>query len=111
MHRKQRPIWLIAISLLLIATLGYLIFNFSPNDQFSISHTPFPILPIFLLLSFLLLFSLTTFILNNSRRGFLLGLLVISYLLLRLNGLTSPFFAILLLILFAGIELFFVKRK
>jgi hypothetical protein len=52
-----------------------------------------------------------TFLLNNSRRGFLLGLLVISYLLLRLNGLTSPFFAILLLLIFGGIELFFVKRK
>jgi hypothetical protein len=111
MHKKKRPFWLLVISILSLVALWYLILNYSPIFQFSISNFQFSILiPGFALL-FLLVFSLFTFLLNNSRRGFLLGLLAISYLLLRLNGLTSPFFAILLLILFGGIELFFIKRK
>jgi hypothetical protein len=111
MKRRKRPFWLLIISFLSLGALGYWIWNFSPDYQITISHTLFPILPVFLFLLFLFIFSLFTFLLNNSRRGFLLGLLAISYLLLRLNGLTSPFFAILLLILFAGVELFFIKRR
>ncbi|HEX7542683.1 MAG TPA: hypothetical protein VF385_01205 [Patescibacteria group bacterium] len=111
MHKKRRPFWLLVVFILSLAGLGYLVLTFSPTSQFSIFNFQFSILIPGLTLLFLLIFSLTTFILSNSRRGFLLGLLVISYLLLRLNGLTSPFFAILLVILFGGIELFFIKRK
>src|ERR1035437_548803 len=111
MRKRKKYLWLLIISLLSGATLGYFILNFSPAFQFSIFSFKFSVLSFALLLLFLLLFTLTTFALNNSRRGLLLGLLVISYLLLRLNGLTSPFFAILLLILFGGIELFFIKKK
>ena len=98
------------VSFLALATLGYLVLNVSPSFQFSILNLQFTILIPGLTLLFLFIFSLFSFILN-ARRGFLLGLLAISYLLLRLNGLVSPFFAILLLLLFGGIELFFVKRK
>jgi len=111
MKRKKRHLWLLVVSILSLGALGYLILNLSPTDQFSIFNFQFSVLIPALTILFLLIFSLVTFLLSNSRRGFLLGLLVISYLLLRVNGLTSPFFTILLLILFGGIELFFVKRK
>jgi len=111
MRKRKKHLWLLILSALSLGALVYLILNVSPTDQFSIFNFQFSILIPALTILFILIFSLTTFILNNSRRGLLLGLLIISYLLLRLNGLTSPFFAILLLILFGGIELFFVKRK
>jgi hypothetical protein len=111
MHKKRRPFGFLVIFILSLVGLGYLVFNFSPSSQLSIWNFQLPVLSFGLILLFLLLFSIVTFILNNSRRGFLLGFIVISYLVLRLNGLTSPFFAILLLILFGGIELFFIKRK
>jgi hypothetical protein len=111
MHKKRRPFWLLIFFVLSLVGLGYLVMNFSPSSQLPILKFELPILPVGLMLLFLVVFSFVTFLLNNSRRGFLLGLLVISYLLLRLNGLTSPFFAILLLLIFGGIELFFVKRK
>jgi len=104
MHKKKRPFWLLIVFVLSFGALIYLALNYSPSESLSL-------IPVFFALLFISTFSLFTFLLNNSRRGFLLGLLVISYLLLRLNGLTSPFFAILLLILFGGIELFFLKRR
>src|ERR1035437_5812290 len=110
MRKRKKYLWFLVVSLLSLCFLGYLILNFSPSFQFSILSFKFSVLGFALILLFLSLFFLFGFILN-ARRGFLLELLVISYLLLRLNGLTSPFFAILLLLLFGGIELFFVKRK
>jgi hypothetical protein len=111
MHKRKRPFWLLIVFVLSLVGLGYLVLNFSPSSQLSILNFELSVLiPGFTFL-FLVIFSLVTFLLNNSRRGFLLGLLVISYLLLKLNGLTSPFFAILLVILFVGVELFFIKRK
>jgi hypothetical protein len=111
MHKKKGPIWLLIASVLSLMTLAYLILSFSPSFQFPILGFTFSVLLLAMFLLFIFTFSVFSFMFNNSRRGFLLGLLVISYLLLRLNGLTSPFFAILLLILFGGIELFFIKRK
>jgi len=110
MRKKKKYLWLLVVSLLFLISLSYLILNFSPAFKFSLLNFQFSILIPGLALLFLFVFSLFSFILN-ARRGILLGLLVVSYLLLRMNGLTSPFFAILLLLLFGGIELFFVKRK
>jgi len=111
MKRRKRHLWLLAVSVLSFTTLGYLILNFSPSENLSFIIYHLSLIPVFLGCLFIFIFSFFAFMLNNSRRGFLLGLLIISYLLLQLNSLTSPFFAILLLILFGGIELFFVKRK
>jgi len=110
MRKRKKYLWLLVISVLSLVALAYLILNYSPTFQLSILNLQFSILIPGLTLLFFFIFSLFGFILN-TRRGFLLGLLVISYLLLRLNGLASPFFAILLLLLFGGIELFFVKRS
>jgi hypothetical protein len=111
MRKRKRPLWLLVVFVLSLGASTYLTLSVSPSNDLSLITYHLSLIPVFLLLLFSLVFSLFTFLLNNSRRGFLLGLLTVSYLILRLNGLTSPFFAILLLILFGGIELFFVKRK
>jgi hypothetical protein len=71
----------------------------------------FQILPIALLLAFLFIFSLFSFLLNNKRRGFLISCFVLGYFILKLMNLTHPFFTILLLILLIMLELLFAKRK
>jgi len=111
MHRKKRNFWLLLLSILSLGTLAYLVLNYSPSENLLLITYHLSLIPVSLLLLFLFIFSLFGSVLKSKRRGFLLGLLVISYLFLRLNGLTSPFFVILLLILFGAVELFFVKRS
>ena len=64
----------------------------------------------FFFLLFLSAVSLFTYLLNNTRRGFFVGILITLYFLLRFFGLTHPFFLILLLALFITLELFFSPR-
>lgn len=121
MKRKKRPIWLLVLSSLLLASLVYLVLNFPPTHKFTIynlSFDPwlrtkgqFTILPLFFILLFSTLYSLFTALLSNKRRGLLIALFFSIYLILRLINLTHPFFLILLIALFGGIEIFFVKRK
>ena len=120
MRRKRRPVWLLVVSLLSLASLIYLILNFPPSHKFTILdlkiassayNLQFTILPIFFLLTFAFCFSLFAFLLNNKRRGLFFGLFVLTILVLRLNHLLHPFFLILLLAFFITLELLFKRRK
>src|SRR3989344_6221949 len=107
MKRRKKPIWLLIGGLLSLVIFIYLIVFFSPNSQFSTFNFQLSILPVFLLISFLLFFSASSYLLNNIRRGIFVGLFALIYLLLRLLNLTHPFFLIMLLILFITLEMFF----
>jgi len=109
--RKRRHAWLLLVSILSLGASVYLALCFPPTYQLPVGNFLFPVLPVFLIFLFLFIFSFFSFVFKNSRRGFLLGLFVIAYLLLRLTKLTSPFFLIMLFVLFGGIELFFIKKK
>ena len=112
MRRKKRPIWLLVVSLLSLASLIYLILNFPPNWKFEIgNYLKFDILYIFFTLLFTFFFPLIAFLLNNKRRGLFFGLFVLTILVLRLNYLLHPFFLILLLAFFITLELLFKRRK
>ncbi|MBI2031498.1 MAG: hypothetical protein HYT08_02675 [Candidatus Levybacteria bacterium] len=111
MRRGKRPFWLLAISLLSLVFLIYLIVSLSPNYQFSTLNFQLPILPVFLLTVFLSLFFSFSYIFINFRRGFVVGLFTVTYLLLRLFDLTHIFFLIILTILFLTLELFFSYKK
>jgi cytochrome bd-type quinol oxidase subunit 2 len=110
MRKKKRSIFELLISLLTFGTVFFLINNFPPNYQIAINNFKLPILPLFFILIFAGIFLFFEVILANKRRGILIALFSVSYLLLRFFGLTSLLFPALLLILFAGIEKFFVKR-
>ncbi|MCL6096771.1 MAG: hypothetical protein M1444_03800 [Patescibacteria group bacterium] len=109
--RKKRPLRLLVLGLLSIVSLIYLVLNFPPTYGFTISDFRFQILPIGLALLSLFIFSLFGFVLNNKRRGFLVAVFVLGYLILRLMSLTHPFFIILLLVLLIMLEFLFAKRK
>ena len=120
MRRKRRPVWLLVVSLLSLASLIYLILNFPPSHKFTILdlkiassayNLQFTILPIFFLLTFAFCFSLFAFLLNNKRRGLFFGLFVLTILVLRLNHLLHPFFLILLLAFFITLDLLSNSRK
>jgi hypothetical protein len=99
------------LSFLFLGAFIYFVLNFSPTFQFSISNMLFPILPIFFILLFTFLFLFFGVLFANRRRGLFIGLFAVIYLLLRMNGLTHPFFLVILIILSGSLELFFVKRK
>ena len=111
MRRNKRNFGLLIVSVLAFFAILYIVLNYSPALKLSILNFSFPILPLFFVLTFIFLYSLFTFILKSKRRGILIGLFVISYLVLRMNGLTNVFFVILLVVLFGSLELLFVKRK
>jgi len=122
MNRRKRPLRLLALSLLSLASLIYLILAFSPNFQFTLplgalakwgiysAGWRIPILPIFFLLSFIFLISIITYLFRSPRRAILIGLLTIIYLILRMFRLDSSYFLFLLLALFISLELFFKKH-
>lgn len=103
MHDKQpRPVWTLIAALTVFGVLAYLANSFPPTSSVLIG--------VFLLLldiSFSLLF---TFLLNNTRRGILIGGGVVTFFLLRLLGLRSPLYVILLLVVLASLELTWKKR-
>ena len=111
MKRRQKPIWLLVGGLLSLAIFIYLIIFFYPNFQFSIFNSQLVVLPFFFILIFTSLFFLFSFLLSNFRRGIFIGLFVSVYLLLRFLDLTHIFFAIMLLILFITLEMFFSYKK
>lgn len=120
MNRRKRPFWLLFLSLLSLAGLIYLVINYSPNSQFTlpfgaqamggILDFKIPILYIFLLLFFVFLVSIISYLLRSPRRAILIGLLTIIYLIFRMLNLNNPYFLLLLLALFISLELFLKKH-
>ncbi len=111
MKRGRRP-WLLFIpGVLSLAALSYLVYYYPPDYQFLISNFQIPVLPVWFVLLFIAVYGIFSFFLNSKRRGFMLSLFAVIYLLLRLNGLTHLLFLLLLIVLFGLIELFYIKRK
>lgn len=111
MRRKKRNLGFLILSFLSLATLFFLIINYSPSFNISLFNLNISIVFLFLSFVFLFFYSFFSFLLSNKRRGALIGLFMVAYLILRLNQLTNLFFAILLVILFGSLELLFAKRK
>lgn len=110
MHGKKRDIKFLILGILCLMILGWFLFSYSPSEAINIKGININTLPVFLLLIFLSIFSLTGFILKNLRRGLLISLSLVAYLIIRLLGLTNPFFPVLILALAVIIELFFSKK-
>lgn len=111
MRKRKRLLILPILSIISLACLTYLIFAFSPNTLIVFYNFKITALPIAFLLSFIFLWSLFWFVFANKIQGLLLSIFPLIYLILRLNNLTQTFFLVLLFILFAGLELFFFRKK
>ncbi len=120
MKRRKRPFWLLVLSLLSLASLIYVIIFFPPSASLILNHFlplealakwgSLPItIPFFLLLFSFLLF-LFSYLTRNIRRGGIIALLIVVYLIFRMLHLNSPYFLLLLIALFISLELFFKKK-
>jgi len=106
-RRKKRPVLFLFSWIIASLILFYLIVFVSPTYQLLFTNYHLPVIYFFFLFFFIAVFSLTTLALNNIRWGALISFFLISYLLLDLLGLTHPFFAILLIIIFIILEIVF----
>lgn len=111
MRRKKRSPILFVIVIISLASFAYLIFSIPPTYVLQIRNYELGIIFAFFLLLFISVFSLSAYILRNTRRGLCIGLFSSVYLYLRYVQLVHPFFLLLLLVLFITLELFFSSRR
>lgn len=103
MRWRRQHIWLLLISLISLAGLGALVM-FAPPTMFNVT-----LIPLFLLLLFLTIFSLISLISKNMRWGILGAFLVTTFLLFRAVELTSPIYIAVFLFGIILFELSFRK--
>lgn len=113
MRRKKRSLWLLLISLLTFVTLLYIIFSYPPGALINISEAKINIASNVAFFGLLFIFCTSFFgiLFHSTRRGVIIGIFVVIYLLLRLFGLRNIFFLVLLIAIFATIELSFNQRQ
>lgn len=106
----NRTLLFIILFVISCALLLFVLIQIDPEQ-------PFPVLsiklnPLFLLFPviFLLLFSIGTLMLRNIRRGILLGIFGIAFLLLRFFGYGDILFIAIVALILVLIEAFFFKR-
>ena len=109
--KKLIPVLLILSSLIILAGLIFMISIFPPDYQINLLNINLPIISCFFVLLFFFIFTLGTFLFKSKTQGFLIGLLIIGFLIFRVNNLTHPFFFILLGALFLTLELLFTYKK
>jgi hypothetical protein len=111
MFWRKRFLGFLLSGIVSFGILGALIFFVPPSFQLSISGVSLSILPLFFVLLFVGLFCLGTLALKTIKHGILLGSFFVCYSIMRLNGLTHPFFLLLLFGIFLALELLFVGSK
>ena len=110
--RQRKKLWhLPIISIVSFLALIYVVFGFAPDDYILLNNFQFTVLPVGVLLLFVFLWSLVRFIFADKIQGLLVALLPTIYLILRLNKLTQPFFLVMLVLIFVGLELLIYRKK
>lgn len=102
MRQKRRNSWFLLFGLIGLSGLGWYVNNVAPNS--------FQALLIFFVTFFLSSSLILLYFLNNVRRGLLLSVGIVTYLLLRLLNLREPLYVLLLIASLASLELYFKKR-
>lgn len=111
MRQRKKLFILPILSIVSFVCLIYLIFAFPPETIITFYNFKISALPISFLLSFVFMWTLFWFIFVNKIQGLILATFPLIYLILRLNNLTQTFFLVLLFVLFAGLELFFFRKR
>lgn len=113
-RRRHNYIYLFLAILFGIATM-YLIYNFPPSFKFHLSKynipIQLPVIPFFLISLAGFIYTTLTFIFIQRTQGIIVSLFIISYLIIRLLGLTHWVFGGLFIALFITAELFIFKKK
>jgi hypothetical protein len=110
-NSRTHSFLLVTLSIVSMFALGSLVYFVPPTFKLTLGTLQIPIIFLFFLLLFVFLFAIGSFLFKSKIHGILIALLAIVYLVFRLNNLTHPFFAVLLLALFLVLELLFTYRK
>jgi hypothetical protein len=110
MRTRKKLFYLPLISVASLVALIYIIFYFPPSFNLPILGFNLPIIISAFLLFFIFMWSLVGFIFANKIQGLIVALLPTVYLLLRYFKLNQVLFLILLIIIFAGLELLIFRK-
>lgn len=102
---------LLLTTLISLAGVAWIIFTLPPATSYDLGMLSLSILLAFFPLLFIFIFGLITLIFKRPVFGILVGILFIVLMIFRLNGLTHPFFILLILGIFISSLLFFKKDK
>jgi hypothetical protein len=109
---KKKKTWpLLFLSFACLTALIYVLLVFPPGTSLTIFSFSISYIPIFFVLLFVSIYGITAFFLTSALQGVLVGGLVVGFLLFHFFNLTHPFFAVILVVLFACIEGVVWKRK
>ncbi|HUQ85647.1 MAG TPA: hypothetical protein VM077_04945 [Candidatus Limnocylindrales bacterium] len=111
MRKKKKNLKYLITTAASLPLLAYLIYSFPPDFKLTIMGYQLSVIYLFFPLLFLSLLSTISLISKSSKHGLLFGLFAVCFLSFRLNGLTHPFFFLLLAALFLVLELLFSYRK
>lgn len=111
MIKNKQPITLLLIGILSMILFLYEINTISPSYVFTFATIHIPSIIPFFILIFFILFGFAGAICRSITQGIVAGIIGIAYLLLRMLGITHWFFMILLILLFAVIELFLLQKN
>ncbi len=109
-RRRRKPIASYFFFVIFFVFLLVIIFKLPPGEALIIKSVKLPIVPVFFIDLYLVIFFLFYFIFNKLQ-GTLFATFVSFYLLLRYAHLTHPFFLVVTFGLFITLELFFYKRR
>ena len=109
-RKRHNYIYLLIVILFGIITI-YIIKTFPPTYKIPIQSVELPILPLFFISLVGFIFSALTFIFIKKTQGIIVSIFVVTYLILRLIGLTHWIFLILVIALFITTELFIFRKK
>ena len=109
-RKRRKPIAAYFFSVIFLVFLLVIIFKLPPNQALTIKGYKLPIVPIFFIDLYLVIFFFVYFI-SSKLHATLIAAFIAFYLLLRYAGLTHPVFFVITLALLVTIELFFYKRK
>lgn len=113
-RKRYNYLYLLLSILFFISTL-YIFYNFPPGYNLNLSKinipVKIPIFPIFIISLSIFIFSIVTFITKRRLQGAIFIVFIISYLFMRIQGLTHWIFLGLLIALFITVELFIIKKK
>jgi hypothetical protein len=109
--RKRFNFFYLLLAILFVITTIYLFLNFPPTYKISLFKFSIPILPVFMTSLAASIFCTFTFIFKRKTQGFIFAVFTITYLIIRLLGLTHWIFGFLFLALFITVEVFIFKKK
>jgi hypothetical protein len=111
MRRRKKFLPHLLLSLVFIVATIFFVIYFSPQQTFSLFTFQIPVIIPFFIFLFFSISLLATFLLTNLRRGILISIFAVSFLLLQYFNYNSILYTTLLIAIVVLVEILFWKKK